>query len=175
MNDRYLSTAIASSIVLASSVPSSGIILFTFSSSGISRWLFSTGIILKKGKQSWHYSIKRTDSIEYIYLGKSDGIIDDYHASQNVDSPLGLSSFCSCCCRSFCSVSSIWARVTFPPDSASFWALPFNLEFSSSRRRWFSFFLSSISSRFFSLSSYQQPNNNNDKINTNRTWMSHWR
>lgn len=41
INDRYLSTAMASSIVLASTVPSSGIILFTFSSSGTSRWLFS--------------------------------------------------------------------------------------------------------------------------------------
>ena len=41
--DWYLSTAIASSIVLASTVPSSGIILFTFSSSGESRWLFSVG------------------------------------------------------------------------------------------------------------------------------------
>lgn len=39
INDRYLSMAMASSIVLASMIPSSGITLFTFSSSGISRWL----------------------------------------------------------------------------------------------------------------------------------------
>lgn len=41
--DRYLSIAMASSIVLASTVPSSGTILFTFSSSGISRWLSFVG------------------------------------------------------------------------------------------------------------------------------------
>lgn len=67
--------------------------------------------------------------------------------------PFGLSCCCCCCSCSCWSVSSIWARVTFPPCAASFWDLPFSLAFSSSRSRWFSFFLSRSSSLFFSLSS----------------------
>lgn len=149
-NNQNLSTAIASSIVLASMVPSSGMILFTFSSSGTSRWLLSIGVNINKVEtESWWNNIVK----KKLYLGKACGTLCDYLPPKNADSPLGLSSFCSCCCRSFCSTSSIWARVTFPPDSDSFWDLPLILEVSSSRRRWFSFFLSRSSSRFFSLSS----------------------
>lgn len=137
--DRYLSIAMASSIVLASTVPSSGTILFTFSSSGISRWLSFVG-----GNFVWNKVVTWQTNFYWF---------DQHALSSTWTLPFGLIFSCSCSSCSFWSSSSIWARVTFPPDAASFWALPLILALSSSRSRWFSFFLSNISSLFFSLSS----------------------